>query len=168
MERSTGADPRGRTSLPAIPFSQASPLIPSQRALYFPNISGKSLLSTPAHTTTLLSNHTSLVTILSTRISEEHVASFTRPVLEDWSHRPGFQLVQINHQENPLKSMLLNFFLSSLKRSVEEERWGTYIVSGGEWSVFDVSSPPPSFQLNPSRSFVVKGGMTGNADIALR
>ncbi|RSH81404.1 Mitochondrial ATPase complex subunit atp10 [Saitozyma podzolica] len=116
-------------------------LIREDRALYFPDISGKSLLSTPVHTTSLLANRTSLVTLLSTRISEEHVQSFISPVLEDWSHRPGFQLVQINHQDNPLKSMLLTFFLSSLKRTVPEERWGSYIVSSGAWSAYDVTGP---------------------------
>lgn len=47
--------------------------------------------------------------------------------------------MQINHQDNPLKSMLLTFFLSSLKRTVPEERWGSYIVSSGAWSAYDVS-----------------------------
>jgi ATPase complex subunit ATP10 len=35
--------------------------------------------------------------------------------------------------------MLLTFFLSSLKRTVPEERWGSYIVSSGAWSAYDVS-----------------------------
>jgi len=35
--------------------------------------------------------------------------------------------------------MLLNFFVSSLKRTIPEKWWGTYLVAGGEWSEFDVS-----------------------------
>jgi len=60
-------------------------------------------------------------------------------VVEDWTHDDNFSLVQINHQRNPLKSMLLNFFVSSLKRTIPEKWWGTYLVAGGEWSEFDVS-----------------------------
>jgi len=35
--------------------------------------------------------------------------------------------------------MLLNFFVSSLKRTIPEKWWKTYLVAGGEWSEFDVS-----------------------------
>jgi hypothetical protein len=70
---------------------------------------------------------------------QEHAQSFTQTVVEDWTHDDKFSLVQINHQRNPLKSMLLNFFVSSLKRTVPEKWWKTYLVVGGEWSEFDVS-----------------------------
>lgn len=68
--------------------------------------------------------------------------SYTNALLPDWlpTSKHLFQHVQINHQANPLKSMLLSFFISSLKRTVPEEGWGRYIVSGGEWSHYDVSS----------------------------
>jgi hypothetical protein len=75
--------------------------------------------------------------------------------VEDWKHDDKFSLVQvsssdasrcmpyspmqINHQRNPLKSMLLNFFVSSLKRTIPEQWWKTYLVAGGDWSEFDVS-----------------------------
>lgn len=36
--------------------------------------------------------------------------------------------------------MLLSFFISSLKRTIPEEGWGRYLISGGEWSHYDVSS----------------------------
>jgi ATPase complex subunit ATP10 len=35
--------------------------------------------------------------------------------------------------------MLLNFFVSSLKRTIPEQWWNTYLVAGGDWSEFDVS-----------------------------
>jgi hypothetical protein len=36
--------------------------------------------------------------------------------------------------------MLLNFFVSSLKRTIPEKWWKTYLVVGGEWSEIDVSA----------------------------
>ena len=70
---------------------------------------------------------------------QEHAQSYTQNVVEDWGHDDNFNLVQINHQRNPLKSMLLNLFVSSLKRTIPEKRWDTYLVAGGEWSEYDVS-----------------------------
>ncbi|KAI9637255.1 ATPase assembly factor ATP10 [Dioszegia hungarica] len=132
-------------------------LIREDRALYFPDISGKSLLGTQTHTTDLLKGKITLLSITSTRISEEHIVSFTAPLLPDWLPCPStpsssssfsnttsaslFQHVQINHQANLLKSMLLSFFISSLKRTVPEEGWGRYLISGGEWSHYDIEGP---------------------------
>lgn len=50
--------------------------------------------------------------------------------------------VQINHQQNPLKSMLLNFFLSSLRRTIPQSRWDNYLLASGEWSEVDVRRFP--------------------------
>ncbi|KAK4687503.1 hypothetical protein P7C73_g2617, partial [Tremellales sp. Uapishka_1] len=116
-------------------------LIRQDRALYFPDITGKNLLGSTVHTTTLLGGSITLLTILNTRISEEHVQSFIQPVLEDWEAHPNFQYLQINHQPNYLKSILLSFFISSLKRSIPENRWERYLVSGGEWGELDIMHP---------------------------
>ncbi|WWD18945.1 hypothetical protein CI109_103401 [Kwoniella shandongensis] len=116
-------------------------LIREDKALYFPDISGRSLLGQNVHSTDLLQGKTSLVSLISTRISEEHVQSFIQPVVEDVEGHPGFNFVQINHQTNQLKSLLLSFLVSSLKRTIPESRWGTYFISGGEWSEFDVNQP---------------------------
>ncbi|KAK8854906.1 hypothetical protein IAR55_003645 [Kwoniella newhampshirensis] len=116
-------------------------LIREDKALFFPDISGRSLLGTNVHSTDLLPGKTSLVSLISTRISEEHVQSFIQPVLEDVEGHPGFSFVQINHQTNQLKSLLLSFLVSSLKRTIPHNRWGTYLISGGEWSEFDVNQP---------------------------
>jgi ATPase complex subunit ATP10 len=35
--------------------------------------------------------------------------------------------------------MLVSFFASSLKRTVPQQRWDTYLISSGEWSEIDVS-----------------------------
>ncbi|BEI93796.1 uncharacterized protein CcaverHIS019_0602550 [Cutaneotrichosporon cavernicola] len=110
-------------------------------ANYFPDISGKALTGETVHTTDLLRGKVSLVSILNTRISEEHVQSFVAPVLEDWEGQPAFRYMSINHQDNALKSMLVSFFVSGLKRTVPQERWGSYIFASGEWSKIDITGP---------------------------
>lgn len=110
-------------------------LIREDRALYFPDISGTCLADRhkTSHTTDLCRGKISLVTVLNTRISEEHVNTFVGEALEDWEGKPGFNYIQINHQPNPLKSMLLQFFMSSLRRTMKESRWEGYMIAGGEW-----------------------------------
>ncbi|KAJ9127862.1 hypothetical protein QFC24_000146 [Naganishia onofrii] len=104
------------------------------KALYFPNIQGTSLASRKTtHTTDLFKSRISIVTILTARVSEEHANSFVADVLEDWEEDPLFRYVQINHQSNPIKSLLLQLFVSGLKRSIPEHRWSGYMIAGGEW-----------------------------------
>ena len=79
-----------------------------QAALYFPDIPGRTLSGETTSTTSILQNRISILSILGMRISEEHSQSFVNPVLEDWVNNDALQFVQINHQSNPLKSMLLS------------------------------------------------------------
>lgn len=88
------------------------------------------------HTTDLCRGKVSLLAILNTRLSDEHAASFATHALEDWEQDPLFQFVQINHQPNPLKSLLLQMTISSIRRSVPENRWPGYMIAGGEWGGF--------------------------------
>ncbi|WVF72652.1 hypothetical protein IAT40_007470 [Kwoniella sp. CBS 6097] len=116
-------------------------LIKDERALHFPNIEGRSLLGKDTHTTDLLRGKTTIVSIITTRLSEEHEQSFVQPVLEDVAGHPDFNFLQINHQDNKLKSMLISFLTSSLKRTVPEERWGSYLLARGEWPERDLKQP---------------------------
>ncbi|WRT68261.1 uncharacterized protein IL334_005237 [Kwoniella shivajii] len=118
-----------------------SVLIREDKALYFPDITGKSLLGNETHTTDLMRGKVSLVSVITTRLSEEHEQSFTKPVLEDIAGHPEFNFVQINHQENKLKAMLVSFLISSLKRTIPQDRWGSYLISGGEWNRVDITNP---------------------------
>ncbi|GHJ85782.1 hypothetical protein NliqN6_2184 [Naganishia liquefaciens] len=109
-------------------------LIRQDKALYFPNIQGTSLETRKTiHTTDLFRGRVSIVTVLTARVSEEHANSFVADVLEDWEEDPMFRYVQINHQSNPLKSFLLQLFISGLKRAMPEHRWSGYMIAGGEW-----------------------------------
>ncbi|KIR78268.1 hypothetical protein I305_04367 [Cryptococcus gattii E566] len=116
-------------------------LIREDKANYFPDITGKSLMGQNVHTTDVFKGKATLVTIISTRLSEEHVQSFVQPVLEDLEGHPDFQFLTINHQPNALKSLLVSFFTSSLKRIVPEHQWPTYLISAGSWSPIDIIEP---------------------------
>lgn len=110
-------------------------LIQEKAARYFPEIQGNRLVPPPGstatevHTSDLLKGKISLVAMLSTRISEAHIETYTRNILDSVKGDPLFQFVQINMQENKLKWALLSLFLSSLRRSVPEEYRSTYLVS---------------------------------------
>ncbi|ORY35395.1 ATP10 protein-domain-containing protein [Naematelia encephala] len=116
-------------------------LIREDKALYFPNIAGKNLNSEKSNTTKILEGKVSLVSIISTRLSEEQVRTLVPPVLEDQEGKPGFAYVQINHQPNRLKSMLLSFFVSSLQRTIPSNRWSDYLLTHGEWTDYDIRDP---------------------------
>lgn len=67
-----------------------------QRALYFPNISGTCLLDRKTkHTADMLLGKVSIVSLLSSKISEEHTKSFYEPTLEAFSGNKDFQLIQV-------------------------------------------------------------------------
>ncbi|WVQ82014.1 hypothetical protein IAT38_004142 [Cryptococcus sp. DSM 104549] len=116
-------------------------LIREDKALYLPDISGSSLLHETVHTTDLCKGKVSIVGVTSTRIADEHIQSFVRPTLESVEGHPHFNYIQINYQPNLLKSMLLKFSINSIKRSIPEERWGSYMLSSGEWSQIDIRRP---------------------------
>ncbi|ODN78984.1 hypothetical protein, variant [Cryptococcus amylolentus CBS 6039] len=118
-----------------------SVLIREDRANYFPDISGKNLLGTNVHTTDLFAGKATLVSIISTRLSEEHVQTFSQPVLEDLEGHPRFQSVTINHQPNSLKTWIVSMFTSSLKRTIPKEYWGNYIYATSSWSELDILQP---------------------------
>lgn len=105
-------------------------LIREDLSLYFPDIEGTSLADrSKTHTTDLFPGKISLVVMSSFRSSEEHINSFVRPALSDMKDESLFQYVYINLQENPLKSFLVNMFLSSLRKTIPVEQQPTYLLS---------------------------------------
>ncbi|KAG1745202.1 ATP10 protein-domain-containing protein [Suillus lakei] len=79
-------------------------MIREDKALYFPNIVGSSLdTKSKKHTASMCEGRISVISMLSTRMSEL------------------YQYVQINLQENLLKSFLVSLFLSSIAKSVPPE-----------------------------------------------
>lgn len=103
--------------------------IREDKALFFPNITGKSLLGNQRHTTTMCFGRVTVLSLLSTRISEIHSARLTQPTLAAFSAHPLFQHVQINLQQNLLKSFLVSLFTNSIKKTVPTEQHDNYLVS---------------------------------------
>ncbi|KAG1776363.1 ATPase assembly factor ATP10 [Suillus placidus] len=105
-------------------------MIREDKALYFPNIVGSSLdTKSKKHTASMCDGRISVVSMLSTRMSEIHVNGFTTPTNERYLSNPLYQYVQINLQENLLKSFIVSLFLSSIAKSVPPELHSTYLVS---------------------------------------
>ncbi|TFK26552.1 F1F0 ATP synthase assembly protein Atp10 [Coprinopsis marcescibilis] len=106
-------------------------LIREDKALYLPNISGKSLLDASVkNTTELCYGKVSVVAMLGTKISEHHAKAFTDLTNSRFTSNPHYQYIQINLQENMMKAFLVNLFLSQLRRVIPAEQHSNYLVSG--------------------------------------
>ncbi|KZT03768.1 uncharacterized protein LAESUDRAFT_658941 [Laetiporus sulphureus 93-53] len=105
-------------------------MIREDKALYFPDVAGSDLKSkADAHTTSLCVGKVSVVAILSSRISELQTANFVKPTLDQFANHPSFRFVQVNLQENLLKSLLVSMFISGIRKTIPERYWETYIIS---------------------------------------
>ncbi|KAF8262996.1 ATPase assembly factor ATP10 [Lactarius quietus] len=105
-------------------------LIREDKALYFPNIVGSRLDNgVKAHTTKMCAGKVSVIAMLSTKVSELHATSYTEALNSQYKGHPVYQYVQINLQENILKSILVNIFLSSLRSRVPPDQHTRYLVS---------------------------------------
>lgn len=105
-------------------------LIREDKALYFPDVTGVTLENrSTVHTTTACAGRITLLSVLSTKISELHAQSFVDLALKTHKNKKSFQYMQINLQENLLKSFLVSLFLSSLRNTVPPEFHSTYLLS---------------------------------------
>ncbi|KDN52258.1 hypothetical protein K437DRAFT_277671 [Tilletiaria anomala UBC 951] len=105
-------------------------LIREDRALYFPDIIGTCLKDrSKTSTTQMLKGNVSILSILTSKISEEHTKSFYQPTLDLYASNPSFRFVQVNLQENTLKAYLVSLFLSSLRTVIPPEFHATYLIS---------------------------------------
>ncbi|KAH7918673.1 hypothetical protein BV22DRAFT_1115377 [Leucogyrophana mollusca] len=105
-------------------------MIREDKALYFPNIVGSSLdKKRNQHTTDLCQGRVSVISMLNTRMSEIHVNGFVSPTNARFLSNPLYRYVQVNLQENLLKSFLVSLFLSSIAKTVPPELHPTYLVS---------------------------------------
>jgi mitochondrial ATPase complex subunit ATP10 len=111
-------------------------LFKSDKALYFPNLYGQTLIkkSTPRDTTPVLEGKVSVVSVFSSAWAERQVASFVaeknNPELHQVVKGSGgvAQMVQINIEENAMKAMLIRLFMPSLRRRIAGTDWGRYFV----------------------------------------
>ncbi|KAI0087368.1 ATPase assembly factor ATP10 [Irpex rosettiformis] len=105
-------------------------LIRENKARYFPDIEGTSLAtSEKTYTTDILLKKVSLVSILSSKISEIQTHMFTEPTCTQYSGDRHFQHLKINLQENKMRSVLVSFFASSIRKTMPKEQWPFYMIS---------------------------------------
>lgn len=58
-----------------------------------------------------------------------HAASYTDALNSRYRRHPAYQYIQINLQENILKSILVNMFISSLRSKIPSHQHTRYLVS---------------------------------------
>lgn len=108
----------------------------AERALYFPNLQGQTLLKDKKvrDTTPLFENKVSVISVFNTQWAENQANTFVsaknNPALHDVVNNSGgvAQMVQINHEENWLKAMIVKFFMFSLRKQRGAENWGRYFL----------------------------------------
>lgn len=111
-------------------------LFKSDRALYFPNLRGQTLVRYDGlqDTTSVLEDKVTIVSVFSSRWAESQAKTFAAEDQNKELHSivrssgGDAQFVQINIEENTLKAMLIKLFLPSLRKQRSEEDWSRYFV----------------------------------------
>ncbi|KUJ20610.1 uncharacterized protein LY89DRAFT_640315 [Mollisia scopiformis] len=111
-------------------------LFKADKALYFPNFQGQTLLKdkTPKDTTPLFEDKVSVVSVFSSQWAENQAATFAsekqNPELHELvkSSDGMAQLVQINVEENALKAWIVRMFMGSLRKRLGEDNWNRYFL----------------------------------------
>lgn len=111
-------------------------LFKADRALYFPNLNGRTLIkdNIPRDTTPILEQKISVVSVFSSAWAENQAATFTseetNPELHQTINSSGgvVQMVQINIEENKLKHMLIRLFMPGLRKKYATHNWGRYFL----------------------------------------
>ncbi|KIY47915.1 hypothetical protein FISHEDRAFT_74253 [Fistulina hepatica ATCC 64428] len=104
-------------------------LIREDKALYLPDISGKDLNGQTTHTTTLCFGKITVLSLISTKVSELQSTGFVMPTNERYAGNPLYQHLQINLQDSSMKSWIVTLFASSIKRTIDPNRHHLYIIS---------------------------------------
>jgi ATPase complex subunit ATP10 len=112
-------------------------LYKASAALYFPNLLGRNLSRNHKATTDVLAGRISVVAVYSRKWAEDQVASFLgvkenpglRQVFKD--NEGALQLVEINHEEFRLSSMMLWLFEWNLKRNRSKAQQDEYFIMRG-------------------------------------
>lgn len=113
----------------------------ADRALYFPNVHGRTLASMRASDTTpLLQNRLSIVSVFSSAWAERQVGSFVdgkqNPGLDEMLRADGggggggaaVGLVDVNVEEGWMKALLVRLFAPLIRRKVPRERHPRYFL----------------------------------------
>jgi ATPase complex subunit ATP10 len=111
-------------------------LFKSDKALYFPNLHGQTLVKNTglSDTTPVLEGIVSVVSVFSSAWAEGQVASFVaeknNPKLHKVVKESGgvAQMVNINIEENAMKAAIIRLFMPSLRKRITAADWGRYFV----------------------------------------
>ncbi|RAL63741.1 hypothetical protein DID88_003388 [Monilinia fructigena] len=109
----------------------------ADRALYFPNLCGRTLepdSTLNENTTPILEGKVSVVSVFSGAWAENQAATFasekSNPGLHELvrNNKEQAQMVHINVEENYLRAMIIKLFRSSLRRKLPKGMWKRYFV----------------------------------------
>lgn len=117
-------------------FISNTRLFKADKALYFPNIYGRTLSSTipMQNTTPILRGKVSVVSIFSSLWAERQVASFVSPLKNPTLHQilqdapKAAQRVEINFEDNALKAWLIRMFMWRMRRKMPKEQHDRYFL----------------------------------------
>lgn len=117
-------------------FMSNERLFKRDRALYFPNLQGRTLASPkePRDTTSILRGKVSVINLFSSVWAESQVASFSGPKMNPGLYdafRSGQQFVQkidINLEENMLKAWLIQMFMGRMRAKLPQEQHARYFL----------------------------------------
>ncbi|BFZ55983.1 Mitochondrial ATPase complex subunit atp10 [Savitreella phatthalungensis] len=101
-------------------------LFRAEKAMYFPNVYGRTLVCEEQELYPLLAHGPSIVRVYSATSGEAHVHGLGDDV-------PGLQKVDLNVQSNLLKHALLLAFIGRVRKLVAEERHGRYMILERGW-----------------------------------
>lgn len=111
-------------------------LFKAERALYFPNFHGRTLIKDKKtrDTTPVFEDKVSVVSVFSGTWAENQAATFASEKLNPELHQVikssggTAQLVQINVEDDVLKNWLVRLFMPSLRRRFTNDNWGRYFL----------------------------------------
>ncbi|KKZ65638.1 hypothetical protein EMCG_08546 [[Emmonsia] crescens] len=117
-------------------FISNTRLFKADKALYFPNIYGRTLSPTTPmqNTTPILRGKVSVVSIFSSLWAERQVASFVSPLKNPMLHQilqdapKAAQRVEINFEDNALKAWLIRMFMWRMRRKMPQEQHDRYFL----------------------------------------
>lgn len=116
-------------------FISPPKLFKADRALYFPNLHGRTLVSKEsADTTPVLEGKVSVISIYSGTWAERQTTSFVGEAQNKELHSvivkggAGIQSVVVNVEENPIRAWLLRLFLPNLRWKVPKEAHPRYFL----------------------------------------
>lgn len=117
-------------------FIAPSRLFRSDKALFFPNLYGRTLAQpkVPSDTTPLLMGKISIVNVFSSVWAQKQTETFTgsreNPELQQLLLNSGdsAQRVDINTEDNTLKGWLVRIFMWNLRRSLSPEQHSRYFL----------------------------------------